>query len=116
MRDIELINYLATDTLHDKVIEAIAITRISEVVATYERTCGYWDSSSESLKRIRLTFHEAEMTGHLDIGFEIYNTSIQTIGDCLRLDLIECSSGLENVFLCAKADIRDCTENSLPTL
>ena len=86
------------------------------MVATYECTCRYWDSSSESIKRICLTFDEAEIVGHLDIGFEIYNASIQTIGDCLRLDLFECSSRLENVILCAKADIRDRTVNSLPTL
>lgn len=71
MRDIKLIDYLATETLHDKVVEAIAIKRMSHTVATYDCTCSYWDSSSESLKRIRLTFHEAEIIGHMDIGFDI---------------------------------------------
>ena len=108
MRDIELKDYLATETLHDKVVEAFAIKRMSHTVATYDCTCRYWDSSSESLKHIRLTFHEGEIIGHMDIGFDIYNAPIQMIGDCLRLVLIECSSGLETVILCANADIRDC--------
>lgn len=108
MLGIDLVEYLTAETLHDKVVEAIDITRMSSTVATYCCTCRYWDSSSDSIKRIRLTFHDAEISGHLDVGFDIYDASVQTIGDFIKVAITECSSGLQTLILCSKADVSEC--------
>jgi hypothetical protein len=57
------------------------VTRISDTVATYKCTCRYRDSSSYSIKEIRLTFHNSEVSGHLDVGFDINEASIQMMSD-----------------------------------
>ena len=108
MLDINLVGDLVTETLHDKVVEAIAVTRMSDTVATYSCTCRYWDSSSESIKRICLTFYEAEIIGHLDVGFDICDASIQMIGDDFKVVITDCSSGLQTLILCSKADVSEC--------
>ena len=107
--DVELFEYLATDSLHDKVVEKIDISRISDADATYCCTCRYWDSTSNSTKRIRLTFHDAEISGHLHVGFDIYDTSIQMIGERFQVALTESSSGLQTFILCSKADVCECS-------
>lgn len=108
MLGIDLVEYLTAETLHDKVVEAIDITSMSYTLATYCCTCRYWDSSSDSIKRIRLTFHDAEIRGHLDVGFDIYDASIQMIGDYLKVAITECTSGLPTFILCSKADVSEC--------
>jgi len=108
MLGIDLVDYLTAETLHAKVVEAIDITRMSHKVATYCFTCRYWDSSSDSNKRIRLTFHDAEISGRLYVGFDIYDASIQMIGDYLKVAITECSSGLHAFILCSKADVSEC--------
>ena len=107
--DVELFEYLATDTLHDKVVETIDISRISDADATYCCTCRYWDSTSNSTKRIRLTFHDAEISGQFHVGFDIYDTSNQMIGERFQVALTESSSGLHTFILCSKADVCECS-------
>ncbi len=114
MLRIDLVEYLTAETLHHKVVEAIDITRISHKVATYCCTFRYWDSSSDSINRIRLTFHDAEISGRLYGGFDIYDASFQMIGDYLRVAITECSSGLHTFILCSKADVSECVTERLP--
>lgn len=107
--DVELFEYLATDSLHDKVVETIDISRISDADATDCCTCRSWDSTSNSTKRIRLTFHDAEIRRHLHAWFDIYDTSIQMIGERIQVALTECSPGLQTFILCSKADVCECS-------
>jgi len=104
--DVDLFDYLRFETLHDKVVETISYSAKLHGVSTVSCSCRFWDSSSNSMKRISLTFDGAIIDGHFDSGFDIYDVMVDQQREQMCISLTESGTGLVTIIRCIKAVVR----------